>query len=166
MFGVEAIFALILWFYAEYDDKFGGGIFKVAINRYMCVTIFYTFLLFIFGTIYGQSQIYYRYPLRHFISRNTWQDFIKFSLIYYPIVYSYPIKIILNDVYRISKQYGNIVPPESIQIMQTIFFSIFVSGFLLMNISSKVEEFLMNLYDHDFYNNPKEVNNYRKKSKD
>ncbi|MCC4765399.1 hypothetical protein FXW07_01765 [Methanosarcina sp. DH1] len=151
-FGIEAIFAFILFFYAKYDDMFGAETFKIAVNRFIYETIVYTSLLPVLGAIYSQSQIYYQYPLRHFISRNNWQNFVRILLMYYPIVFFYPITIFINDVYRISKQYGNIVPPESIQVMQSIF-SVFVLGFLSINIYPKIEEFLMNLYDHNFYNN-------------
>lgn len=150
-FGIEAIFAFILFFYAKYDDMFGAETFKIAINGFIYETIIYTSLLPVLGAIYSQSQVYYQYPLRHFISRSNWQNFVKILLIYYPIVFLYPITIFINDVYRISKQYGNIVPPENIQVMQSIF-SVFVLGFLSINIYPKIEEFLMNLYDHDFYN--------------
>ncbi|KKG92448.1 hypothetical protein DU68_16395 [Methanosarcina mazei] len=151
IFGIEAIFAFILFFYAKYDDMFGAETFKIAVNRFIYETIIYTSLLPVLGAIYSQSQVYYQYPLRHFISRSNWQNFVKILLIYYPIVFLYPITIFINDVYRISKQYGNIVPPENIQVMQSIF-SVFVLGFLSINIYPKIEEFLMNLYDHDFYN--------------
>ena len=153
VFGTEVIFSLILLFYVEYDDKFGAGAYKLAANKYMYESIAYTFFLPVFGAIYRQSQNYYQYPLRYFIkSRNTWHNFVRALLLYYPIVFFYPIKIFTTEVYRISKQYGNIVPPESIQVMQAIFFSVFVLGFLSINIYPKIEEFLMNLYDHDFYN--------------
>ncbi|KKG69849.1 hypothetical protein DU43_18420 [Methanosarcina mazei] len=151
IFGIEAIFAFILFFYAKYDDMFGAETFKIAVNRFIYETIIYTSLLPVLGAIYSQSQVYYQYPLRHFISRSNWQNFVKILLIYYPIVFLYPITIFINDVYRISKQYGNIVPSENIQVMQSIF-SVFVLGFLSINIYPKIEEFLMNLYDHDFYN--------------
>jgi len=153
LFGTEVIFSLILLFYVEYDDKFGAGAYKTAVNKYLYESIAYAFFLPVFGAIYRQSQNYYQYPLRYFIkSRNTWHNFVRALLLYYPIVFFYPIKIFTTDVYRISKQYGNIVPPESIQVMQSIFFSFFVLGFLSINIYPKIEEFLMNLYDHDFYN--------------
>lgn len=156
VFGIEAIFAFILFFYARYDDIFGAESFKIAANRFLYETIVYTGLLPVFGAIYSQSQLYYQYPLRYFISRNNWQNFVRILLIYYPIVFFYPITIFISDVYRISKQYGNIVPPESIQVMQSMIFSI-LGGFLLIFVYQKVEVFLMNLYDNDFYNNPKEV---------
>jgi hypothetical protein len=147
IFGIEAIFAFILFFYAKYDDMFGAETFKIAVNRFIYETIIYTSLLPVLGAIYSQSQVYYQYPLRHFISRSNWQNFVKILLIYYPIVFLYPITIFINDVYRISKQYGNIVPPENIQVMQSIF-SVFVLGFLSINIYPKIEEFLMNLYEN------------------
>ena len=151
VFGTEVIFSLILLFYVEYDDKFGAGSYKIAVNKYLYESIAYIFFLPVFGAIYRQSQNYYQYPLRFFIkSRNTWHNFVIALLLYYPIVFFYPIKIFTTEVYRISKQYGNIVPPESIQVMQSIFFSVFVLGFLSISIYPKIEEFLMNLYDHDF----------------
>lgn len=150
VFGIELIFSLILLFYIESDDKFSAGTYKIALTKHLGELIAYTLSLSIFGSIYGQSQIYYQYPLRCFISRNTWHNFVRISLNYYPVIFFYPIKIFVSDVYRISKQYGNTVPPESIQIIQSIYFSI-VLGLLLMNVSSKAEEFLMELYDHGSY---------------
>ena len=53
----------------------------------------------------------------------------------------------MREVYRMSNEYGNIGAPENIQILQSMFFSIFVFGYLSMSISPKVEDFLIKIFE-------------------
>jgi len=154
-FGIPFICSLIIMYLLVNDVRFNTGAFSITVNKYQYVFGAYIFFMPIFGAIRGQAEKYYKYPLSCFIKRDVWHIFVKYSSIHYSIVDACLIDIFMRGVYQLSKDHGNIAPPESIQTIQSILFSVLVLGFLSISISSKLEELLIKAYDYDFNENYK-----------
>ena len=138
------------------DVKNGTGEFNIAVHKYEYGILAYGFLMLPFTTILGQVQKYHRFSLTYFISKDIWVKFAKYSTIHSSIVDACLVDLFIRGVYRLSKEYGNIEPPSSIQTFQAFLISTFVLGFLFSGISSKVEEFIVKAHDYDVNNNSKE----------
>ncbi|WP_440948334.1 hypothetical protein ACSAZL_08950 [Methanosarcina sp. T3] len=153
--GIPFLCSLVIMYLLVNDVRFNTGAFSITVNKYQYVFGAYIFFMPVFGAIHGQAEKHYKYPLSYFIKRDVWHTFVKYSSIHYSIVDACLIDIFMRGVYQLSKDHGNIAPPESIQTIQSIFFSVFVLGFLSISISSKLEELLINAYDYDFNENYK-----------
>jgi hypothetical protein len=146
--GMPFLISLTVLYLVVYDDMFGTSRFSITVNKYLYVLGICFFLNIVFTVFLGQAQKHYQYHLSYFISKNTWRESVKYIVsIYSPIVGSSLVSIFMRNVYRISKEYGNIAAPESIQALQSIFFSVFVFGYLFISISSKLENFLTNIFE-------------------
>lgn len=163
--GIPFLGSLVIMYLLVNDVRFNTGEFSIAVNKFQYVFGAYILLIPIFGAIHKQAEKHYKYQLSCFIKRDIWYTFVKYSSIHYSIVDAGLIDIFMRGVYQLSKDHGNIAPPESIQTVQSILFSIFVLGFLSLSISSKLEELLIKAYDDDFDSSSKKVNNQRENSK-
>lgn len=157
--GVPFLASWIIMYLLLSDVKNGTGEFDIAVHKYQYKILAYGLLMFPFTIILGQVQKYHRYSLTYFISKDIWVKFAKYLTVHCSIVNGCLIDLFIRGVYRLSKEYGNIEPPSSIQTFQSFLISIFVLGFLFSGISSKVEEFIIKVYDYDVNNNLKEIKN-------
>jgi hypothetical protein len=164
-FGIPFLGSLVIMYLLVNDVRFNTGAFSITVDKYQYILGAYILLIPIFGAIHGQAEKHYKYPLSRFIKREVWHTFVKYSSIHYSIVDACLIDIFMRGVYQLSKDRGNIAPPESIQTIQSILFSIFLLGFLSISISSKLEELLIKAYDEDFDVSSKKVSNQRENSK-
>ncbi|MGI5992489.1 MAG: hypothetical protein ACOX79_08895 [Methanosarcina sp.] len=154
--GIPFLASWIIMYLLFSDVKNGTGEFNIAVHKYEYGILAYGFLMLPFTTILGQVQKYHRYSLTYFISKDIWVKFAKYSTIHSSIVDACLVDLFIRGVYRLSKEYGNIEPPSSIQTFQAFLISTFVLGFLFSGISSKVEEFIVKAHDYDVNNNSKE----------
>ncbi|MFV8416353.1 hypothetical protein [Methanosarcina mazei] len=146
--GIPALISLLTLFLIVYDEQFGTNTFTSTVHKYQYHLGAYLFFNLVLISFLEQTWKYYEYHLSYFISANFWRKSVKyFFSIHYPLLSSCSVAIFMRDVYRMSNEYGNIEAPENIQILQSMFFSIFVFGYLSMSVSSRIEDFSIKVFE-------------------
>ncbi|MFZ2497877.1 hypothetical protein [Methanosarcina sp.] len=146
--GIPALISLLTLFLIVYDEQFGTNMFTSTVHKYEYHFGAYLFINLVLISFLEQTRKYYEYHLSYFVSANFWRKTVKyFFSIHYPLLGSCSVAIFMREVYRMSNEYGNIGAPENIQILQSMFFSIFVFGYLSMSISSRVEDFSIKIFE-------------------
>lgn len=146
--GIPFVISLLTLYLIVKDSMFGTRAFGTAVNKYQYEFGAYILLTLIIELIIIQAQKHYNYPLSCFISQTTWQKIGKYMFaIHYPLFSSCSVAVFMREVYRVSKEYGNIVAPESIQTLQSLFVSVFVLGYLSISVSPKIEEIFIKTFE-------------------
>lgn len=146
--GIPALISLLTLFLLAYDEQFGTNMFASTVHKYQYHFGAYLFLNLVLISFLEQTWKYYEYHLSYFINADFWRKTVKyFFSIHYPLLGSYSVSIFMRGIYRLSNKYGNIGAPENIQVLQSMFFSIFVFGYLSMSVSSRIEDFLIKIFE-------------------
>lgn len=146
--GIPFLFSLITLYLIVNDSMFSTGAFGIAVHKYQYEFGAYILLTLIIELIFGQAQKHYEYPVSCFISKTNWQKICKYLFsIHYPLFGSCALAVFMREVYRMSRVYGNIAAPESMQTLQYIIVSIFVLGYFSINVSPKLEEFFNKMFE-------------------
>lgn len=123
------------------DSTFGHNSYSIHVFKYQYAIGAYVILLIIFSNFLEVARKVHKIPLTSIVKKETLNKYFKYLSIHFSITTSCFIAIFINWVYRLSKDYGDIVAPEQIQTIQLLFLFL-ASEYVLSNISQKAEEIL------------------------